>query len=235
MAHSVKISSVVRIMGRLVLVEAMLLLVPLAVCLVYGESEWFGFAVAAVAATITGGMAELLTRRTPATIRSREGLIKTSLIWVVFALFGVIPFMLSREPLGFTDAVFEVISGLTTTGASMIVDVEAQSHGILFWRAFTQWIGGLGIILFMLAVLPELNKASGISMFQAEATGITHDKLHPRIRQTALSVWGVYSVLTVVSVLLLWGGPMNLSDRVCQTCAAVATGCFTTRNEGVGY
>ncbi|MDE5919104.1 MAG: TrkH family potassium uptake protein [Duncaniella sp.] len=235
MAHSVKISSVVRIMGRLVLVEAMLLLVPLAVCLVYGESEWFGFAVAAVAATITGGMAELLTRRTPSTIRSREGFIITSLIWVVFALFGVIPFMLSREPLGFTDAVFEVISGLTTTGASMIVDVEAQSHGILFWRAFTQWIGGLGIILFMLAVLPELNKASGISMFQAEATGITHDKLHPRIRQTALSVWGVYSVLTVVSVLLLWAGPMNLFDSVCQTFAAVATGGFTTRNAGVGY
>ncbi|MDE6391573.1 MAG: TrkH family potassium uptake protein, partial [Duncaniella sp.] len=101
----------------------------------------------------------------------------TSVIWIVFALFGVIPFMLGHNPLSFTDAVFEVISGLTTTGASMISDVEALPHGLLFWRALTQWIGGLGIVLFMLAVLPELNKATGISMFQAEATGITHDKI----------------------------------------------------------
>ncbi|MDE5978803.1 MAG: TrkH family potassium uptake protein, partial [Muribaculaceae bacterium] len=114
-------------------------------------------------------------------------------------------------------------------------DVEAQSHGILFWRAFTQWIGGLGIIFFMLAVLPELNKATGISMFNAEATGITHGKLHPRIRQTALSIWGVYASLTVVSILLLWGGPMNLFDSICQTFAAIATGGFTTRNDGIAY
>ena len=126
----------------------------------------------------------------------------------------MIPFMLSERPLGFTDAMFEVISGFTTTGASMIADVDSQSHGILFWRAFTQWIGGLGIILFMLAVLPELNRPSGISMFNAEATGITHDKLHPRIRQTALSLWGVYVVITVASTLLLWAG-RSISSTVC--------------------
>lgn len=235
MTSLIKINSVVRITGRLVLIESVLLLIPALVCVIYGESDWQGFVAASTAAVIAGVSCEVLTHSRPVTIRSREGFIITSTIWIVFALFGVIPFMLSRNPIGFTDAFFEVISGLTTTGASVIIDVEAQSHGILFWRALTQWIGGLGIILFMLAVLPELNKASGISMFQAEAIGITHGKLHPRIRQTALSIWGVYSLLTAVLILLLWVGPMNFFDSVCQSFAAIATGGFSTRNAGIGY
>lgn len=232
---SVKVGSIVRILGRLVLVEALLMTVPLVVCLMYGESDWKGFVIAIAAAATAGGVAELSTRHCRTSVRSREGIILTAVVWIVFGLFGMIPLMLSSAPLGFTDAMFEVISGFTTTGASVITDVEAQSHGILFWRAFTQWIGGLGIIFFMLAVLPELNKASGISMFNAEATGITHGKLHPRIRQTALSLWGVYSTLTVISIVLLWIGPMNLFDSVCQTFAAIATGGFTTHNSGIAF
>ena len=154
---------------------------------------------------------------------------------MVFGIFGMIPFMTSDSPLSATDAMFETISGFTTTGASVIPDVEQQSHGILFWRALTQWIGGLGIILFMLAVIPEFNKSVGISMFNAEATGITHDKLHPRIRQTALSLWGIYMIITVISSILLWAGPMNLFDSVCQTFAAIATGGFSTHNQGISY
>lgn len=233
MATSLRTGSIVRVIARLVLIEAALLLIPMVIAVIYGESDWWAFAVAAASAGICGLVAERLTSRAPSAVRSREGFIITSVIWIVFALFGVIPFMLTVNPIGFTDAMFEMISGLTTTGASMIPDVEAQTHGILLWRALSQWIGGLGIILFMLAILPELNKASGISMFNAEATGITHDKLHPRIRQTALSIWGVYSVITIVSTLLLWIGPMNLFDSVCHTFAAVATGGFSTRNAGV--
>lgn len=235
MKNSLRIDSIVRMLGRLILIEALMLLLPLAICFIYGESDWIGFAVAVVAAAAAGGVTEAATRRVSTVIRGREGFIITAFVWVVFSLFGVIPFMMSRHPLCFTDAVFEVISGFTTTGASMIVDVEEQSHGILFWRALTQWIGGLGIIFFMLAVLPELNKSVGISMFNAEATGITHSKLHPRIRQTALSLWGVYSALTLLSIVLLWIGPMNLFDSVCQTFAAVATGGFSTRNAGIAY
>lgn len=227
--------AIVKTLGRLLLIEALLLLLPLTVCLIYGESDWLCFVVAAAAAAATGGFSELFTRHTQLSIRSREGFIITALVWIVFGIFGMIPFMLCANPIGLTDAFFEVISGFTTTGASMITDVEAQSHGILFWRALTQWIGGLGIVLFMLAVLPELNKATGISMFNAEATGITHDKLHPRIRHTALSLWGVYAALTIISTLLLWAGPMNLFDSVCQTFAAVATGGFSTKNAGISY
>lgn len=235
MKTSIRYASIARIIGRLILIEALLMLVPLGVCLLYGESDWMAFAAGIAAAGAAGGVLEWFTRHTDTYIRGREGFIITALVWVVFGLFGLIPFMLCRTPLGFTDGMFEVISGFTTTGASMITDVEACSRGILFWRAFTQWIGGLGIILFMLALLPELNKAVGISMFNAEATGITHDKLHPRIRQTALSFWGVYCVITLMSVVLLWLGPMDLFDSVCQTFAAIATGGFSTRNEGVGW
>lgn len=235
MKTALDFNSIGRIMGRLILIESLMLLLPMAVSLVYRESDWKGFAVAAAAAFAVGGAAKLSTRRRETPIRRREGFFITALIWIVFSFFGMIPFMLSERPLGFTDAMFEVISGFTTTGASMIADVDSQSHGILFWRAFTQWIGGLGIILFMLAVLPELNRPSGISMFNAEATGITHDKLHPRIRQTALSLWGVYVVITVASTLLLWAGPVNLFDSVCQTFAAVATGGFSTHNAGIAY
>ena len=182
MAASLSYGSIIRTLGNLILVEAGLLAVPLIVCILYSESDWVGFAFAAAAALAVGSVTEFFTRKYQSPLRSREGFLITAVIWVVFAFFGVIPFMLSSHPLGFCDAFFEVISGLTTTGASIITDIDSQSHGILFWRAFLQWIGGLGIILFMLAALPELNKGNGISMFQAEATGITHSKLHPRIR-----------------------------------------------------
>lgn len=232
---SIRTGAITRIIGRLVLIEGAMMALPLAICLLYGEGDWRGFAVAVAAAAACGGVCELLTRRHRMAVRAREGFIITAAVWFVFGLFGVIPLMLSAHPLGFTDAMFEVISGFTTTGASVVTDLDAQSHGVLFWRALTQWIGGLGIILFMLAVLPELNKAVGMSMFNAEATGITHGKLHPRIRQTALSLWIIYIVLTLVSIVLLWVGPMDLFDSVCQTFAAVATGGFTTHNAGIGY
>ena len=127
MATSIKYGSIIRIIGRLVMIEALFLLVPAAVSLVYGESEWVGFVVAAVAAAVSGGVAELATSRENAVIRSREGFIITSLVWIIFALFGIIPFMMARAPLGFTDAVFEVISGFTTTGASVITDRKTLS------------------------------------------------------------------------------------------------------------
>ena len=235
MATSLRFGAIVNIIGRLVAIDALILLMPMAVSLCYGESDWLSFLIAACAAAITGSVAIFATRHRRESIRAREGFIITASIWVVFGLFGIIPFMTCENPIGFTDAMFEIISGYTTTGASVIRDVEAMSHGILFWRALSQWIGGLGIIMFMLALLPELNKAVGISMFNAEATGITHDKIHPRIRQTALSIWAVYLTLTILSTVMLWLGPMDFFDSVCHTFTAIATGGFSTRNDGVMY
>ena len=197
-----------RIVGRLLIIDAAILLIPMCVSIIYGESDWLCFLVAAGAAAVCGFALTAATLRCTGAIRPREGFIITALIWVVFGLFGIIPLMTCATPLGFTDAFFEIISGYTTTGASVIRDVEALSHGILFWRALSQWIGG---------------------------PGITHDKLHPRIRQTALSLWGVYVSLTVVSVLLLWAGPMDLFDSVCHTFTTIATGGFSTRNDGLAW
>lgn len=235
MKTTLQIRSIVKVTGQLVVVEAIMMLIPLAICLIYGENDWRSFAVGSATAFLAGGIAVYATRHQKPVIKTREGLVITALIWVVYGLFGLIPYMLCDRPVGFTDAMFETISGFTTTGVSAIPDVDAQSHGILFWRALTQWIGGLGIILFLLALMPELNKSAGISMFYAESSGITHDKLHPRIRQTALSLWKIYIAVTVVSILFLWIGPMTLFDSVCQTFAAIATGGFSTHNEGISF
>lgn len=235
MAHCINYGAVAKVMGRLIGVEAILLLIPMTICLANSEPDWSGFLIAAAAAAATSLLSELFTRNITLAIHLREGFILTALVWIVFAMFGIIPLMLGSSPLSFTDAFFEAISGFTTTGASVYPDVGLLGKGILLWRAEMQWIGGLGIIFFMLAMLPALNRADGISLFNAEATGIYHSKLHPRIRQTALSLWGVYAALTLACILLLWAGPMSLFDAVCQTFAAISTGGFTTHAQGLAF
>lgn len=235
MKTTLHIRSIVNVTGKLVVIEAIMMLVPLMICLMYKEDDWLSFAVASAIALFSGSIAIYASRRQKLAVKTREGFIITALIWIVYGFFGMIPYMLCNRPVSFTDAMFETISGFTTTGVSAISDVDVQSHGILFWRAFTQWIGGLGIILFLLALMPELNKSAGISMFYAESSGITHDKLHPRIRQTVLSLWKIYIVVTVVSTVLLWIGPMTFFDSICQSFAAIATGGFSTHNEGISF
>lgn len=235
MSARINTSSIVKVFGRLVLIEAAMMLLPLALCLCYGERDWQAFAIGVAVASVTALFTEFMTRNVQVNLHLREGCILTALIWVVFSVFGMLPFLWCSTPMSVTDALFETVSGFTTTGASVITDVEACSHGILFWRAFTQWLGGLGIILFMLAVIPALNKNAGISLFNAESTGILHTKIHPRIRQTAISIWSIYAGITVLSVVLMAVGPMNLFDAVCQTMATLSTGGFVTHNAGVMY
>lgn len=232
---SLRIGAMTYIMGQLVMMNGIILLLPMIVSIIYGEHDWISFFIAILASVAIGGILMFTTRHKRESIRAREGFIITSFIWIFYGMIGIIPMMTCENPLNLTDAVFEIISGFTTTGASVIRDVEKMSHGILFWRAFTQWIGGLGIILLLLAVMPELNKSAGISMFNAEATGVLHSKLHPRIQQTAWSIWGVYITITLVSIFLLWIGPMDLFDSVCQTMSAIATGGFVTHNAGIQY
>lgn len=227
--------TIVKMTGKLLWVEGVLLLLPMTVSLIYSERDWWTFLLASVVAAVGGTLCVKLPNQPSNSLRPREGFILTAVIWWVFGFVGIIPLMLCGNGLGFTDAMFEIISGLTTTGASVIKDVDAMGHGIIFWRALSQWIGGLGIILFILALLPELNRNSGLSLFNAEATGITHDKARPRIRQTALMLWCVYLALTVIFTVLLWVGPMNLFDALCQTMTAIATGGFTSRSAGIMY
>ena len=222
------------ILAVLLLIEGLLMLVPMIVCLCYGEQDWFAFAKAAGATMAVALIVMIFTGNIKRRVLyRREGYMVTSAAWIMFSLFGMIPFMCSAHPLSLTDAFFETMSGFTTTGASVIADVESLSHGLLLWRSQIQWTGGLGIVLFMLAVLPSFNSPSSLPMFNAEITGVTHDKLHPRIRQTAKSLWSVYAVLTGALILMLWVGPMDLFDSVCQSLSTLSTGGFSTRNAGI--
>lgn len=235
MRADISYKSIGRVMGQLLLVEGVLLAAPLILEIADGEQEWLGFVLAIAGAFIAGFSLLRLTKGIDVRIHRREAFLLVSLAWIIFSLFGMIPYMLSAARLSVVDAFFETVSGFTTTGATTIADVEALSRGVLLWRAMTQWIGGLGIILFMLALLPQLNERDGIPMYNSESTGITHDKLHPRIRQTASALWGVYIVLTITLFFLLWAGPMDLFDAVCQTLATVSTGGFSTRNAGIAF
>lgn len=227
--------TVSNVTGSLLFVESVMLLLPLLVSLIYGEGEWWIFLSAAVLSLAVGILFIHLGggRHYKIRLNRREGYLLTTFIWIAYSLIGMVPFLFMRQPIGVTDAFFETMSGFTTTGATVFRDVESLSHGILFWRALIQWVGGLGIVIFMLVVLPALNQSGSLSLFNAEVTGITHDKLHPRVGHTARSLLYVYVLLTAVLIVLLWGGPMDLFDAVCQAFATMSTGGFSTRNASI--
>ena len=228
--HLVNFAQLLRIIGLLMMFEAMFMVFPMLTCLYYGESDWLPFAASAA---VTGGIGALLmTRIRPRTghMGKRDGFLLTALVWIIFSMFGMLPFLTCSLPVSVSDAFFEAMSGFTTTGASVLDNVTGMSHGILLWRALMQWIGGMGIILFTLAVVPMLNHSGGMQMFNAEVTGITHDKIRPRISQTAKSLWMIYLLLTVILIALLWLGPMDLFDSVCHAFGAISTGGFSTES-----
>jgi len=180
----------------------------------------------------TGGVIWFITRKANRAIGKREGYIIVSVAWVVISLFGTLPYLISGAIPSFTDAYFETISGFTTTGASILTDIEIVPKGLLFWRALTHWIGGMGIIVLSVAILPLLG-IGGMQLFVAEMPGITPDKLHPRITQTAKRLWGIYLLLTAIETVLLMFGGMDLFDSLCHSFATMATGGFSTKNASV--
>lgn len=164
----------------------------------------------------------------------REGMIIVTMTWVLFSLLGMLPFYLGGYINNITDAYFETMSGFTTTGATILKDVEALPKGLLFWRSLTQWQGGIGMIVFTVAVMPIIGGGAA-QMFDAETTGITHERFRPRITQVAKRLWGVYVFLTIVLTALLWAGPMNLYDAVNHAMTTVATGGYSTKNASIAY
>nr|NQU94593.1 TrkH family potassium uptake protein [Bacteroidota bacterium] len=174
----------------------------------------------------------LVGKEVKKSIGKREGYIIVTFSWVVISLFGALPFVLSGAIHSYTDAFFETISGFTTTGASILNDIEAVPKGLLFWRSTTHWIGGMGIIVLSLAILPFLG-IGGMQLFIAEVPGPTPDKLHPRITATAKRLWGIYVILTVVETGLLMFGGMDLFDGLCHAFGTMATGGFSTKNTSI--
>lgn len=229
----VNLPIIFKLLGLLLLIEAVFMLPPLFVSWGYGEIDTVkAFAITLAITAGCGSLSFMIPIRNR-DMGKREGFLLTGLTWVVFSIFGMIPFLLEPCKLPLEDAFFETMSGLTTTGASVISEIESQSHGILLWRAITHFIGGMGIILFTLAVIPMLNKQSGLQLFNAEVTGLTHEKIRPRVSHTAKTLWSIYTALNIVLILLLWIGPMDWFDALCQGMSTIATGGFSTKNASV--
>jgi trk system potassium uptake protein TrkH len=223
-----RLSTVLHVVGTLLLILAPTMLVPIPFSLYYGDRDWIAF-VASAGITAGLGLALRRLKRPDSDIRHREGFAVVALSWALATLCGSLPFLISGAIPSFTDAIFETVSGFTTTGASILSDIEALPHGVLFWRSFTHWIGGMGIIVLTIAILPFLG-VGGMELYRAEGVRTAGDRLTPRITDTAKILWGVYVVLTAVMVVLLLFGGMTLFDALCHAFGAIATGGYSTRN-----
>lgn len=228
------IKIILRVAGLLMLVEGVAMLLALVISLIYNETDTAGIAFASAICIGLGTSLFLLTRKAPNDIGKREGFIIVSLVWILFSALGALPYIFTGTVDSYTDAFFETMSGFTTTGASILNDIEALPHGILFWRALTHWLGGMGIIVLSLAILPVFG-IGGMQLYIAEVPGPTPDKISPRIRQTAASMWIIYVLLTLIETILLWVGKMPLFDAVCHAFATMATGGFSTKQASIAF
>lgn len=220
-------------MGALLVLIALLMLPGVIFSIHFEEDPW-PILSSAVITMIIGMTLFFSFSKQDQNIRKREGYLIVALSWVFMAGFGMLPYILSHEIVSFEDALFETMSGLTTTGASILTDIEAMPKGLLFWRSMTQWIGGLGIIVLTVAIFPLLG-IGGIELFVAESPGPTSDKVHPRISETAKRLWYVYVGLTVLAMLLYWAGGMNFFDAINHALTTLATGGFSTKNASMAY
>lgn len=225
---------IARFFGILLLVETAALLATALISWFYNDKNLIYFLASAAISFVAASASILLGRNANPIIGKREGSLVVTFTWIVFTLFGLLPFWLSGSIPSFTDAFFETISGFTTTGASILNNIEELSPGILFWRSLTHWIGGLGIIVLTLALLPVFG-TSATQLFAAESAGPTKDKIHPKINETAKRLFLIYLILTAVQTVLLRIGGMSWFDAVCQSFGTVATGGFSTKQASIAY
>lgn len=220
-------------MGALLVLIALLMLPGIGFSIYFDEDPW-PILSSVVITMIIGTIMFFSFSKQDQNIRKREGYLIVALSWVFMAGFGMLPFILSHEISSFADALFETTSGITTTGASILNDIEAMPKGLLFWRSMLQWIGGLGIIVLTVAIFPLLG-IGGIELFVAESPGPTSDKVHPRISETAKRLWYVYVGLTIAATLLYCVGGMTFYDAINHALTTLATGGFSTKNASMAY
>jgi|TARA_Y100000031_G_scaffold156945_1_gene214397 trk system potassium uptake protein TrkH len=231
----INLTIVLKVLSFLLIVEGLFMLSGLCFAFYYEESFW-PLLISAIITGVIGSTIWLITnKKNKKSIGRRDGYLIVSLSWIVISIFGTLPFIFSGVITNYSDAFFETISGFTTTGATVLTDIEAVPKNILFWRAMTQWLGGMGIIVLTVAILPFLG-IGGLQLMIAEMPGITPDKLHPRITETAKRFWAIYVIFTISEVLLLWVGEMDFFDSVCHSFSTMATGGFSTQNNSIaGY
>ena len=225
---------VVKTMGALLVIESVFMAIAMSVSFFYGDPDDGAFLVSTILTLVAGWIGIAIGTGASSQVGEREGYVIVALVWVVFSAFGMLPYWLSGQIPSFTDAWFETMSGFSTTGATILDDIEVLSHGALFWRSMTQWLGGLGIIVLSLALLPMFG-LGGMQLYAAEMNGISYEKLSPRIADTAKSLWITYILLTIAEVGLLWAEGMPIFDSVCHSFTTVSSGGFSTKNMSIAF
>ncbi|MFZ0427603.1 MAG: potassium transporter TrkG [Acidobacteriota bacterium] len=220
--------AIVHLLGYFILGVAASLIAPLVFALVEGDAGVYPFLISLLVGLAVGGAVAFQRRAGPYEINRREGILLVALAWVAATTLGGLPYFISPYVHNFTDAFFESMSGFTTTGATILTDIEAVPHSLLLWRAMTHWLGGMGIILLGIAILPLLG-TGGMELYRAEFSGARSEKLRPRIAETALALWKIYVAMTLAEYLALRFAGMTPFDAVCHSFATMATGGFSTR------
>lgn len=227
---------IINAVGLVLRVEAALLLLPAIVGMIYGERQtWLAFLISAAISLVLGLLPKYFLKPRTHVIYAKEGFIIVAFTWIMLSLVGAVPLVLSGAVTSYADAFFEIVSGFTTTGASVIPDVEALTHGVLFWRSFTHWVGGMGIIVFVMAILPNVSERP-IHILRAEIPGPTVGKLVPRIKDTALILYLIYIGMTVIETIMLLFGGMSFFESLLHAFGTAGTGGFGIKRDSIaGY
>lgn len=230
----INIRFITHILGRLMLIESACFLLCVILSLIYGESDTRAFVYAALITGATGSCMAYAVKAPDKVLAKKDGYFTVTFVWLFFSLFGCLPFLLGHTIPSFVDAFFETISGFTTTGSSVLNNIESLPHATLFWRSMTQWLGGLGIAVLFLAILPSLG-IEGRDLYVAEVTGPTHSKMAATFYSSARKLWLFYLSLTGLETVLLLFGGMSFFDAVCHAFTTMATGGFSTKQDSIAY
>tara|TARA_B100000809_G_scaffold133200_1_gene130929 strand:+ start:13569 stop:15026 length:1458 start_codon:yes stop_codon:yes gene_type:complete len=229
----INIKVVTNIVGGLIIISGALMSLAIPVSLYYKSDDLYAISLASIITLLSGLGLKLTTRNHKNDeVKKREGYLIVGLGWLAMTLFGTLPYVISGAIPDYTNAFFETISGLTTTGASILNDIESLPKGILFWRSMTQWIGGMGIIVLTIAILPLLG-VGGMELFASESPGPTKDKIHPRIKETAKRLWFIYFSLTVLQCIMLMFAGMDFYDAINHSLTTMSTGGFSTKQASI--
>ncbi|PLW93407.1 MAG: potassium transporter [Marinilabiliales bacterium] len=227
---TIYLKAIVKVIGLVLMFEALFMILGVLFSIYYRDNDIPAIVISSLITLITGAVLYFGTRKINYNkLGKREGYIIVSLSWFVLGAFGALPFVISGYIPSYTDAFFETVSGFTTTGSSILNNIESLPHGLLFWRSMTHWLGGLGVIVLVIAVLPFFG-FGGMQLYVAEVTGPSKDKLHPRVTTTARRIWGVYILLSIFLAFLYLAGDMNLFEALCHTFGTMATGGFSPKN-----
>jgi len=228
-----------RLNAQILAIEAVFMLPPLFICLAdHDRTGALSFVLTMLITVAVAGILALLSKGAKRDFYAREGLVSVGLSWIIMSLLGCLPFVFSKQIPAYIDALFETVSGFTTTGASIISDLEKMTRGMLYWRSFTHWVGGMGVLVFLLAIVPVSGRSEGFTMhlLRAESPGPDVGKLVPKMRQTALILYATYLVLTVLAIVFYTAGGMPLFEAVCNAYGTAGTGGFGVHNDSfAGY